>query len=207
MIRLFLVSLTHPQSVENENNFGTIYRSSADIKIKPIFRTEKEEIGIGWVAARNLQSWTISRVILCPLNSGFILLFGLGEVLAVMNIHVTQHTIDYCIIATDNNIYRLFFTIYFQNVFVRPVLKLRAIWLTVMVNLRKPVWKQSVNKNVKMFQMNFVMMILELIHAKLPTTSSNPGINEPRITDLVICPTARAQTRIVECTVWWSLCK
>ena len=47
----------------------------------------------------------ISRVNFCPLNSGFILLFGLGEVLAVMNIHVTQHTIDYCIIATDNHIY------------------------------------------------------------------------------------------------------
>ena len=197
--------------------FGVIGASTISWKWKRFwhhiseFRGHKNQTNLSFSEGErgngNLRSWTISRVNFCPLNSGFILLFGLGEVFAAMNIHVTQHTVDYCIIATDNNIYRLFFTIYFQNVFVRPVLKLRAIWLTVMVNLKKPVWKQSVNKNVKMFQMNLVTMILELIHAKLPTTSSNPGINEPRITDLVICPTARAQTRIVECTVWWSLCK
>ena len=42
------------------------------------------------------------RTSFCPLNSGFILLFGLEEVLAV-----TEHTIDYCIIAMDNQIYSL----------------------------------------------------------------------------------------------------
>ena len=51
-------------------------------------------------AGRLVRVERLARASFCPLNSGSILLFGIGEVFAV-----TQHAIDYCIIGMDNHIY------------------------------------------------------------------------------------------------------
>ena len=67
----------------------------------------------------------------------------------------------------------------FCSVFLSWCGAVRGLLLTVMVILKKPVCKQSVNKNAKKFQTNLAMVLLELIHAKLLMTDWKLGIHEP----------------------------